>query len=71
MEGARPMLDRQIDEVVNELAGEFEPVVGRDELQRVVRQSFELLADAKIKAFVPILARRNARQRLRARRVVA
>jgi len=71
MEGVRPTLDRQIDDVVNELAVEFEPLVGRDELHRVVHQSFEELAGAKIKSFVPILARRDARQRLRARRVVA
>ena len=71
MDGARPALDRQIDDAVNELAREFEPMVGRETLERIVRQSFERLSDAKIKAFVPILARRDARQRLRARRVVA
>ena len=71
MGGARPALDRQIVDVVNELAPEFEPVVGRDALQRTVRESFDRLSDAKIRAFVPILARRDARQRLRTRRVVA
>ena len=71
MDDVRPTHDRQIDDVVNELAGEFEPLVGRDELRRVVRESFENLSDAKIKGFVPILARRDARQRLRSRRVVA
>ena len=71
MEAARPSLDRLIDDVVSDLAGEFEPLVGREELVRTVRQSFEDLSEAKIKAFVPILARREARRRLRTRRISA
>ena len=71
MEAARPTLDRLIDDVVSELAAEFEPLVGRDELVRTVRRCFEDLSEAKIKAFVPILARRDARQRLRTRRISA
>src|SRR5437763_9384928 len=71
MNDVRPTLDRYIDDAVTELTREFEPLVGHEELRRVVRQSFEDLSDAKIKAFVPILARREARQRLRTRRVPA
>jgi hypothetical protein len=71
MDTARPALDRQIHDVVNELAGEFEPQVGREALERVVRESFEGLSEARIKSFIPILARRQARQRLRARRNIA
>jgi hypothetical protein len=70
MLGAPRTLERQIADVVNELSGEFGPL-GRDALVRVVRESFESLSDAKIKTFIPILARRAARERLRTRRIPA
>jgi len=71
MDGRAASFDRQIQDVVTDLSGEFQSVVGRDVLERVVKESFDELSDARIKGFVPILARRLARQRLRTRRVVA
>ena len=71
MEAERSMFDRQIQDVVNGLAAEFEPIVGRETLERVVAACFAEMAEARITGFIPILARRRARERLRTQRVVA
>ena len=52
--------------LADDLAKEFEPAVPLEMVQRVVADSFASLADARLKAYVPILARRLARDRLQA-----
>ena len=57
-------MDQQI-QLEDDLAREFEPAIERDTVHRVVSDTYESLSDARITAFVPILARRLARERLR------
>jgi hypothetical protein len=55
----------QMIQLEDDLAREFEPTIARDTVHRVVSDTYESLSDARITAFVPILARRLARERLR------
>ena len=55
-------------QMAEDLATEFEPEVPRDTVRRIVAESFESLADARVKSYVPILARRLSRDRLLAQR---
>jgi hypothetical protein len=52
--------------VVNRLEREFAGLVGRDEISRRVHESLASLADSRVQTFVPVLAERGARVRLRA-----
>jgi hypothetical protein len=65
MDGTGRMTDREILLLVEDLTLEFQPTIPRETVHRLVSHSFESLADARIKGFVPILVRRLARQRLR------
>jgi protein-tyrosine phosphatase-like protein/uncharacterized protein DUF3562 len=58
-------MDVQVDVLADDLTREFEPEIERDTVLRVVQDTFESLDDARIKSYVPILARRMARDRLR------
>jgi hypothetical protein len=62
-----------VRKLADDLAKEFEPAVPSETIQRVVADTLASLADARLKAYVPILARRFARERLQSlgRRVVA
>lgn len=53
--------------VVDDLATEFRARVDEDDVRRTVEEAFESFSDSRIRAFVPILARRTARELLRAR----
>lgn len=55
-------------QMTEDLATEFEPEVPRDTVHRIVAESFESLADARVKSFVPVLAWRMSRDRLLAQR---
>jgi protein-tyrosine phosphatase-like protein/uncharacterized protein DUF3562 len=55
----------QVLQMAEDLATEFEPEVPKETVQRIVAETFESLADARIKSYVPILARRLSRDRLR------
>jgi hypothetical protein len=58
-----------VSRVVSDLAAEFK--LPREEVEPIVAETFESLSEARIKAFVPILARRHARSHLRRRRGAA
>jgi Protein-tyrosine-phosphatase-like, N-terminal domain len=62
-----PALDHAASAVTYELSREFEQVAPPDAVRAAVRESFESLATAPIKTYIPILARRIARERLRDR----
>jgi hypothetical protein len=57
-------MDSDARKLADDLAKEFEPAVPSETIQRVVADSFASLSDARLKAYVPILARRLARERL-------
>lgn len=57
-----------VSQMTEDLANEFEPEVPKDTVHRIVSESFESLSDARIKSYVPILARRLSRDRLLAQR---
>ena len=52
-------------EVTSQLTEEFGPAVPAEVVRRTVADSFESFSDSRISGFVPILARRHARERLR------
>ena len=58
-------MDPQVDALTEDLTEEFAPNISRETVHRVVEDTFESLYDARIKSFVPILARRMARDQLR------
>jgi hypothetical protein len=62
MEHERPSLERQISRVADDLADELQ--LSRETVEPLVSESFRTLSDSRIKSFVPILARRRARERL-------
>ena len=61
----RIAIQREVTSAASELSREFDRDVPVSEVHRAVRESFDRLADSPIKTFVPILARRDARDRLR------
>jgi hypothetical protein len=60
-----PVLEREIVIATKELSEEFDRVVPANVVERAVQDSFEVFAGSQIKTYVPILARREARQQLR------
>jgi hypothetical protein len=58
--------DLTIRHAVVDLGNEFEGTVSLEAVDRIVREAFEGLKGAKVRGFVPLLARRFARDRLRA-----
>ena len=59
--------EHHIHSVVGDLAIEFDTRVDEQEVRRAVEEAFGSYAESRIRTFVPILARRTARERLRAR----
>jgi len=58
-------MDLQVEALADDLIREFESEVPRDTVYRVVADTFESLGNARITAYVPLLARRIARDHLR------
>jgi hypothetical protein len=58
-------MQRESIDLEQDLSNEFAPRVGRDTVRRVVIETEEAFSDARIRAFVPLLVRRTARERLR------
>jgi hypothetical protein len=58
--------DQSIRHVVVELGHEFEGTLSFETVDRIVREAFEGLKGSKVRSFVPLFARRFARDRLRA-----
>jgi len=61
-----PVTQRHIDQAAVWLAEEFEGVFSRETIARYMAESQELLGEARVNLFVPILAHRFTRERLRA-----
>ncbi len=58
-------VERQIASVTRDLQSEFEHRVAPEAVERTVAESFHAYERSRIRTFLPILVRREARSRLR------
>jgi protein-tyrosine-phosphatase len=61
-----PVTKHHIDQAAERLAQEFAGIFSRETIARYMAESTDLLGDSKINVFVPVLAHRFCRERLRA-----
>jgi arsenate reductase (thioredoxin) len=61
-----PVTQHHIAQVTEGLADEFAGIFSRETIERYISESVALLGESKINVFVPVLAHRFARERLRA-----
>ena len=61
-----PVTQRHIDQAADRLADEFAGVFSQETIARYLAESADLLGEARINVFVPVLAHRFARERLKA-----
>jgi protein-tyrosine-phosphatase len=61
-----PVTQRHIDQAAERLADEFTGIFSRETIARYMAEAQDLLGEARINVFVPVLAHRFTRERLRA-----
>ncbi len=61
-----PVTLNHVRQAAGRLAAEFEGVFGRETIERYIGESLDLLGNSRINVFVPVLAHRFARERLKA-----
>jgi arsenate reductase len=61
-----PVTQHHIDQAADRLADEFGGVFSRETIARYMAESQDLLGEARVNVFVPVLAHRFARERLKA-----
>ena len=61
-----PVTQHHVDQAAARLADEFKGVFSEETIARYIGESLDLLGNSRINAFVPVLAHRFARERLRA-----
>jgi len=61
-----PVTQHHINQAADRLAEEFEGIFSQETIARYMAESTDLLGEAKINVFVPVLAHRFARERLKA-----
>jgi arsenate reductase len=61
-----PVTQHHIDQAAERLADEFAGVFSQETIARYLAESTDLLGEARINVFVPVLAHRFARERLKA-----
>jgi arsenate reductase len=61
-----PVTQHHINQAADRLAEEFDGIFSQETIARYMAESTDLLGEAKINAFVPVLAHRFCRERLRA-----
>src|SRR5437667_8979891 len=61
-----PVTQRHLDQAAHRLADEFAGIFSEETIARYMAESTDLLGEARINVFVPVLAHRFARERLRA-----
>jgi arsenate reductase len=61
-----PVTQQHIDQAAERLAEEFAGIFSRETISRYMAESQDLLGEARIYAFVPVLAHRFTRERLKA-----
>ena len=57
--------ERHIERGVESLVEEFRDVYRRETIEHAVKDALDSLSDAKFEDFVPVLAHREARERLK------
>jgi protein-tyrosine-phosphatase len=61
-----PVTKQHVERAAEALAREFKGIFSEETIARYIAESLELLGNARINVFVPVLAHRFARERLRA-----
>jgi protein-tyrosine-phosphatase len=61
-----PVTQHHINQAADRLADEFAGIFSQETIARYMTESTDLLGDARVNVFVPVLAHRFCRQRLRA-----
>jgi len=61
-----PITQHHVRQAADQLAGEFAGIFSPETIARYMAESTDLLGDAKFNTFVPVLAHRFCRERLRA-----
>jgi protein-tyrosine-phosphatase len=61
-----PVTEHHLRQAADRLAEEFEGIFSRETITRYMTESTDLLAEANVSVFVPVLAHRFARERLKA-----
>ena len=61
-----PVTQNHVRQASESLADEFAGVFSQETIERYIAESVDLLGDGKINVFVPVLAHRFARERLKA-----
>ena len=61
-----PVTARHVRQAADRLAEEFAGVFSQETIERYIAESQDLLGDAKVNVYVPVLAHRFARERLHA-----
>ena len=61
-----PVTQHHVQQAANALADEFAGIFSRETIERYIGESTDLLGGSRINVFVPVLAHRFARERLRA-----
>jgi protein-tyrosine-phosphatase len=61
-----PVMQHHIDQAADRLVEEFAGIFSRETIARYMAESQDLLGEARINVFVPVLAHRFARERLKA-----
>jgi arsenate reductase len=61
-----PVTQHHVDQAAARLAAEFKGVFSEETIARYIGESLDLLGNSRINVFVPVLAHRFARERLRA-----
>jgi arsenate reductase len=61
-----PVTQHHVRQAADALAGEFAGIFSQETIVRYIAESLDLLGEARINVFVPVLAHRFARERLKA-----
>jgi protein-tyrosine-phosphatase len=61
-----PVTRRHVDQLTRALVNEFAGIFSEETINRYISESVDLLGNSRINVFVPVLAHRFARERLRA-----
>ncbi len=61
-----PVTQHHVQQVTEGLVDEFAGIFSRETIERYIAESIDLLGESKINVFVPVLAHRFARERLKA-----
>ena len=61
-----PVTRHHVRQAAARLKNEFEGVFSAETIERYIAESLDLLGDSRINVFVPVLAHRFARERLKA-----